>query len=199
MPDIISVVGGGWSFRDVATRPLPGLVIGVNDSAVHLDRCDIALTMDRLWAEYRAGELQRRGLRSFVRRSAMKNLSPWPNLTVFDCDNESTEMSDVAGILNGTNSGMCALNLAYQLRPKRIFLFGFDMSRGPAGEPYWFANYPWAPAGATPNGRYAAWAKQFHPVAEACRRVGIEVLNVSPLSAVEAFRRIAPAEMEAYA
>lgn len=199
MPDSISVVGGGWSFREILSRPLPGLVIGVNDGAIHLDHCDIALTMDRLWAEYRADELQRRNLRCFIRRSAMKNLQVWPGLTVFDCDHQSTVMSEADGVLNGTNSGMCALNLAYQLRPKRIFLFGFDMSRGPAGEPYWFASYPWAPAGATPNGRYAAWAKQFDPAAKACRRAGIEVLNVSPLSTVDAFRRIAPVDLEAYA
>jgi hypothetical protein len=30
---------------------------------------------------------------------------------------------------------LCGFNLAYQMRPKQILLFGFDMKRGPAGEP----------------------------------------------------------------
>jgi hypothetical protein len=62
--------------------------------------------------------------------------------------------TDQVGVLNGTNSGLCGFNLAYQMRPKQILLFGFDMKRGPNGEAHWFPDYPWAkPGGATTSGQ----------------------------------------------
>ena len=193
----ITIVGGGWSVRQINLSRLPGLVIGVNDSAIVLPRCDIAISMDRIWIENRAEILRSRKMRTFIRRSTLKNVEPWPEMTAFECDHTSTVMADQPGKLNGTNSGMCGLNLAYQLRPSRIFLCGFDMSRGPLGEPYHYPAYAWAsPAGATSDGKYAAWARQFGPAAAACQAAGIEVFNVSPTSAVDAFRRITPAEME---
>jgi hypothetical protein len=199
MRDSVTVVGGGWSARAAVGYPLPGTIIGVNDSAIRLRRCDIALSMDRLWTEYRAEDLRARKMPAFIRRSAMKNVEAWPALKIFECGNELTVMSEHDGVLNGTNSGLCALNLAYQMRPSRIFLLGFDMSRGPNGEPYWYPPYPWSPGGATSPAKYAVWAAQFEPAAAACRAAGIDVFNVSAISAIDTFRRISPEQMSAMA
>lgn len=196
MPDDITIVAGGWSVRDIDVSRLPGLVIGVNDSALLLPRCDIALSMDRLWSEARAPALRAQKRRTHLRRSAVKNVEPWPELTVFECDYTTGAMSATSGILNGGNSGICALNLAYQMRPKRVFLCGFDMSRGPNGEPYWYPPYAWAPGGATSDQRYAEWAPQFVPAALAFAQARIEVLNVSPSRAIRIFKRITPKQLE---
>jgi len=61
-------------------------------------------------------------------------------MMLFKCDNETDVLSNVPGILNGRSSGHCALNLAYQMHPKRIFLFGYDYT----GKPYWYGAYPWS-------------------------------------------------------
>jgi hypothetical protein len=150
--------------------------------------------MDRLWTEYRWPELVKRGMPAWIRRAALQNIKEsWPWLHRFECDHTSVELSETCGVLNGPNSGFCALNLAYQMRPRRIYLVGFDMVRGPKGEVYWFKPYPWAkPGGATSNGTYAEWSHQFGGAAKKCKAAGIEVFNVSRASAIDAFTRLCP-------
>lgn len=197
---IITIVAGGWSVRDISLERLCGQIIGVNDAACNLPAVDVVVSMDRLWAEHRWSWLCRRAASSWLRRSAVQNLNVeqetkagW--LHVFDCDHESTQFSGMPGRLHGTNSGLCALNLAYQLRPSRVYLLGFDMCRDPRGRASWYAPYSWAQAsGATSNGKYAVWAKQFGFAAILFERIGCEVWNVSPGSAVTAFPKMSPRE-----
>jgi hypothetical protein len=186
--ETVCVIGGGWSVRGVDLAALPGILIGVNDSAIHA-RVDIAVSMDRLWAEHRFVELRERRRLTYLRRSAVQNLDTrWPWLHVFDNDHESVELSEDLARLNGTNSGVCAINLAFQLRPKRIVLFGFDMNRSKHGAAHWYPAYPWTTAaGATSSGKYNAWAAQFDRIAAQCKAAGIEVVNASPTSAIKSF------------
>lgn len=194
--EIVSILGGGWSAIFVDRDQLPGQVIGVNDSAV-LARCHAAVSMDRLWTEHRWPDLMGIGRKAFIRDAALKCITDRPAwLRVFACDYRSTVFSETPAILNGTNSGFCAMNVAYLMRPKRIFLFGFDMNRSMNNNPYWFQPYPWAPVGATKPAKYSEWAGQFEKAAELFKAAGTEVLNVSTTSAITAFRKISPKEYE---
>lgn len=197
---IITVVGGGWSVRDVALEHICGQIIGVNDAAYCLPSVDIVVSMDRLWTEHRWRWLCKRAAQTWLRRSAIQNLDTHQEvaagwLHIFECDHESTEFSSVDGRLNGTNSGMCSLNLAWQMRPACIYLLGFDMCRDAKGRASWHPPYSWTQAsGATSNGKYAVWAKQFEDAALRFDSIGCEVWNVSPASAITAFRKMTPAE-----
>jgi hypothetical protein len=200
MTETLSILGGGWSAGLIDLKRLPGTVIAVNDSAVFAPKVDIAITMDRLWAENRYGWLETNHAprKFYVRRSARKNLPEqlpdWVH--VFENDNKSIEFSEVDHTLNGTNSGFCALNLAYLLAADRVVLFGFDMNRSAFGTPYWFPDYPWAkPGGATTSGKYKAWAAQFLYAAQAFKDAGIEVLNASLTSAIDDFQKVDPAKV----
>lgn len=194
--DTVSVVAGGWSVGKVDRERIPGLIIGVNDAAVHLPHCDIAVSMDRLWTEYRWAQIL--GRLAWIRRSAIKNRHDrWDGLTIFECDHTSAVFTEEQDRLNGTNSGLCGLNLAYRMKPRRIVLWGFDMRRAEDGRSYWFDPYPWAPQGATKPGKYQEWAGQFHQAAETCKAAGIEVLNASPQSAIRVFRKVDPSEVYA--
>lgn len=147
--------------------------------------------MDRLWAEHRwqryftkrAGDL-------WIRRGADKALPDHARRRQFECDNESLEMSDEPGVLNGTNSGMCALNHVFKLRPQRVYLFGFDMQRGPNQEPYWHKPYEWRPEGATKPRKYRDWAPQFESIAHQFLEHGIAVKQVNNRSKIRAFEQI---------
>lgn len=197
---IITVVAGGWSVRDISIQHLCGQIIAVNDAAVHLPVVDIVVSMDRLWTEHRWRWLCRRAGETWLRRSAVQNLdiqhevaAGW--LHVFECQHESHEFASAHGHLNGTNSGLCALNLAWQLRPARVYLLGFDMCRSKAGRTSWHPPYSWAqPNGATSNGKYATWAGQFDDAALRFQSIGCDVWNVSPASAITAFPKMTPAE-----
>jgi hypothetical protein len=191
--DIVSVVGGGWSVSQVDLSRIPGTIIAINDAAIHLPRFDFAVSMDRLWSEYRFERLRAIARPCRIRRAALQNIKgQWPWLQSFECDHSSARFSDQPGVLNGTNSGLCGFNLAWQLRPRQILLFGFDMKRGPAGEAYWYPPYPWSPKGATKDGKYAEWARQFERAARSCATAGIEVKIVGD-SAVDVFPKLAAA------
>lgn len=188
---MVTVLAGGWSARDHLDN-LEGYVIGVNDAAL-LAPCHAAVSMDRLWTEHRWTQLSvRMGVEAWIRKAALKNVGRRPAwLTPFDCDHASTEFAEQAGVLNGTHSGFCALNLAYQLRPARVILVGFDMGKGPQGQAHWYPDYPWAkPGGGTGAGRFAEWAGQFEGAAARFKAAGIAV-EVRGATAIPAFRELA--------
>jgi hypothetical protein len=87
------------------------------------------------------------------------------------------------------------LNLAWQMQPSCVYLLGFDMCRDAKGRASWHPPYPWtAPTGATSNGKYRTWAKQFEQAARRFRSIGCDVWNVSPASAITAFPKMTAAE-----
>lgn len=198
MIDTITVIGGGWSAGTLAKPPVGiGHVIGVNDAFLRA-RCDIGVTMDRLWMENRWLDVKARigaAPRSFwARQAALKNVTERPAwLVPFGCDHFATAPSFEAGMLNGTSSGMCAINLALAgaidggLR--RIVLIGFDMNRSPDGRAYWFGSgYPWAKdGGATTGGKYKAWSSGFGQLAAEAKRRRIEIINTSLTSDIPNF------------
>lgn len=206
----VTIIGAGWSVRNVDLSKLAGVVIAVNDSAIYAPRWDFAVSMDRLWTEHRFDQLEAIIARDraadrqllprrevWIRRSALQNLKHSAQLRwvrSFECDHESSEFTVSRDCLNGTNSGACALNLAWRMSPTRVFLLGFDMNRDAADVPYWYPPYPWSkPLGSTSDGKYKAWAAQFEAAARAFRQIGCEVFNVSPSSAIASFPKITPA------
>lgn len=194
----ITIVAGGWSASQFDLGKLPGTVIGVNDAGLLVPHVAIILSMDRLWAENRMDQL--RGLRkpTWLRRSTLKNIDligcPW--VTPFENDHQSTTLCDLPGTLNGTHSGFCALNLAYQLKPCDLYLVGFDMARGPKGEAHWFPPYPWS-ASSTGAARLAVWSNQFQGAALQLKAAGIRTFIATIGFAHLPFPRIGRKALEA--
>lgn len=199
----VSVIAGGWSFSMVPHELVPGHIISVNDSAYHLRRNPHEIvSMDRLWTEHRWEWLRQRRITTHLRRACLKNIKTmiaretvW--LNIFDCDHESVRFADdqygpatfsmYPNRLNGTNSGTCALNRAWLLRPKNLFLFGFDMQPGPNGEHHWHPPYPWADEWKTTSKKFTTWAREFDYIAEQFTAAGTQVWNVSDRSQIGVF------------
>lgn len=211
----ITIVAGGWSVRNLELDRLAGVVIAVNDAAIHLPTWQHAVSMDRLWFESRAQAVWLKSMEDspfgeiWIRTNAAQNFPAakleQPNLTLFKCNHETDEFSPElygpggAGAgpayLNGRSSGACALNLAWHLKPLRLFLLGFDMNRGPDGSAYWYKPYPWStPQGGSSQKKYQTWAAGLELARAAFDEIGTLVYNVSPTSAVQAFQKITPAE-----
>jgi len=189
---IVSVIAGGWSLRGLQLHNAPGHVIGVNEVGVLLD-VDSIVSMDRLWTENRWDQLCRLRKQTWLRRNCLINISDRPDwLNIYE-NQRITEMSELG--LNGTNSGMVAINLAWIMKPKKIYLFGFDMCRSPGGEAYWYKPYPWSPKGGTKAGKYAEWAGEFADAANKFSASGIEVINASLVSKLRVFPQQDPAEI----
>lgn len=83
----------------------------------------------------------------------------------------------------GGNSGFQALNLAIQFGARRIILLGYDMR----GSGHWHGPHK---TGTDPNNRSAAnWRRIFAESAPKIARLGVEVINATPRSALTCFAR----------
>lgn len=191
------ILASGPSVKKYPLRDLEkkGTLVALNGAALYV-KPDIAITMDRLVAEYCVPMWITQNVpRILLRKGITQNFTPEQmdrcGFFTHDGDNP-TYMTPVSGCLNGSNSGTCALNLAYQFAPKRVFLLGFDMQRGekPASVPYWHPPYPWNTAGAAKNGKLAEWAHEFEAIKKQFDAKGIEVFNVNHRSVIEAFPQI---------
>ena len=158
MEDII-ILGGGESVKYFDFKNIDKLgcyVIGVNDACLYAP-VDCIVTMDRLLMENRFAEFKKQNKPTYLRYSAYKNNlggQVFPGLRLFACDNETDHFGVEGTTLNGRNSGYCALNLAYTLQPRNLYLLGFDMKGG-----YWYPEYPWAKP--KTGNRSMEWVKAF--------------------------------------
>lgn len=179
--DKVCIIGGGYSAAkyNVDSRRLPGYVIGVNDAAIY-GSVSACCSMDRLWMEARWQRLLDRPLPTWTRMATLKQKYQWPTpewMTIVNCDYKSAVMSDEPGTLNGTNSGLFAVNLAYQLHPGVLELYGLDGSLGPHGEKHWYRDYSWrkpTDKGTAPS-TYNKWERDLSNAIKQCRAAGIDV------------------------
>lgn len=189
---IVSVVACGPSALRCGAARAPGYVIAVNDAYAHI-RHDAVLSMDGRWTTNRVPEMTDGDGPIYLRRSAFNKLGklhvPTETLQrvrVFDCDWESAVFGHSVSHLNGANSGYCALNLAYVMRPDIVYLFGFDHK----GE-HFHRESDWVQRGegcANSPRKFSAWADMCYTAREQFDAAGIAVINTNADSAVRAFK-----------
>lgn len=183
-PNNIIVLAGGLSVKsyDLTDLEKRGKVIGVNDSFLKFKGCFTGITMDRVWMEARVEQVLAIDKPFLVRHAAVKyigdKISNSGNIRLFDCD-ESPDLSDHPEKLNGTSSGMCALNLAEQLYPDTVYLLGFDM-KGDRWYEYDFKN--WEPKG----NKFKGWIKDFGHISKKYKNI----VNVNHDSDLKCFPTI---------
>jgi hypothetical protein len=194
---VVSVIASGPSAAACEAENAPGYRIGVNDMFRHV-RVDAVLSMDGLWAFNRLPVYFAKPTASVqvhVRRSAFKYFpdkrDAFPHINVFDCDNKSDVMSPDRRVLNGRHSGQCALNLAFTMKPRTVFLYGFDLTDP---EQHAHPDYEWKGQGNTNSvGKFREWADGFDASAVYFRAAGIQVFNTNRRSGIRAFPYWTPA------
>ncbi|MGE3932362.1 MAG: hypothetical protein AB7F67_03880 [Rhodospirillaceae bacterium] len=88
------------------------------------------------------------------------------------------------GVFHGRNSGYQAIHLAVHAGARRILLAGYDMRPAPDGRANWHRNHE---TPANPGAYDAVMLPSFPFLAAACAARGVEVINVTPGSALTAF------------
>jgi len=91
------------------------------------------------------------------------------------------------------NSGAAAINLAHQFGAKRIYLLGFDMKLGEDGNQWWHRHYSAHKPGKRRNPKklpFHRHLKSFPMIANDAKRLGLEIINVSPDSEIPDFKRV---------
>lgn len=175
------IVGGGPSLKGFDWDRLDGRrVIAVNRAFAVLPRAEIVYFTDgRIWEVYRANILDHRG--KLVTGAAKKHV-----------DHPRVENYRLTGLLgldrtpghlrHGNNSGHAALNLAYHLSARRIYLLGFDMIYTD-GASHWHEGYPWLHRERV----FDKMTPHFGAIAAELAAEGIHVWNANPDSNLAAF------------
>lgn len=174
--ETIIVLAGGKSAEkhDLKNLKNYGYVIGVNDACIHVP-VDCGISMDRTWFENRWKSIKSLKIPFYIRAEATINTKQaWSLLNVYECDRLSTWMTDEKGFLNGLNSGFCALNLAFQMKPQKIWALGFDCAR----TGYWYPPYEWQlapqPRGITSDWAFDKWQHGLENIKTQFKDAGIE-------------------------
>lgn len=199
--DNIIIVCTGPSLKDFDFNLLrdKGYIIAVNDAGNYVPFADAWFTLDpwgltgkQLPSKEFTGQLisavpEDYGL--IDARSAPHRVRINPNVsylhripfhTYYDVktnDYLTWGLNEDTGSINTGNSGYGALNLAYHMRPKRIYLFGCDATRG-----YFFDE-----AKATRSLNHLPLI--FRSTLPQLEKAGIEVINASPLSKIDCFKK----------
>lgn len=187
--NIAFLLGGGRSVNDLeidfdVLRGF-GPLWGVNEAAFNRD-CDAFFTIDRVWTWEVIPVLNK--LKCPV-HYASKSWQKWPVMPPNAVKWErvlglpSLIMPKVAtGHQAAASSGLSAINALAQLGHNRIYLFGYDMHL--SNYDYWFSDKK------HPKDNIPAVLENFRYHAPFYQQHNIEVLNVNPTSAIDAFPRI---------
>jgi len=92
------------------------------------------------------------------------------------------------------NSGCAAISMAYNMGAKRIFLLGFDMKLDDKNSQHWHSLYKKTLTTKNPVGRknlpFSRHLTAFSFIAQDMKRLGIEIYNVCPESAIKELPKV---------
>lgn len=91
---------------------------------------------------------------------------------------------DPGGLATGANGGYQAVNIAVLAGASRIVLLGYDCKDAKDGRAHWFGDHP--EKHVRPH---ATWLTRWRTVAPIAKRLGVEIINCSPESAIDCFTR----------
>ena len=96
-----------------------------------------------------------------------------------------------------SNSGAAAINFAYHLGVKKIYLLGFDMTVGPTKMEHWHVHYSTAKGGPRDPRKlpFHRHLLGFPRIAKDAKKLGVEIINVSPNSAITSFKKVSLKEV----
>lgn len=178
----VFILGGGPSLRGFDFSLLAGLrTIAVNQAALHVVEQDMLYFTDANWYEGNA-ELCRtwRGI-AFTGSRAAKRMCPSLRRVLFNPGNTF----EPGLVRQGRSSGHNATALAVTLGARLIVLLGFDM-RTEGSRSHFHDKYR--------NNDGAMYAREFIPSFDGwdrgARALGVTILNATPGSALEEFRKV---------
>jgi hypothetical protein len=187
----IACLGGGPSLTQDDVDHVRGRadgVIAINDTFRLAPWADVLYACDAKWWywHWKKGAGQFAGLKFAlapqpevrgVKTRFNEAFRPYRGVTVLRNTGDSGLELDPTALRAGRNSGYQAINLAVHLGAKRVILLGYDMRGG-----HWHQGHP---DGSRPP--FNICLRRFETLVEPLRKIGVEVLNCTPRSALTAF------------
>jgi hypothetical protein len=154
-------------------------VIVVNTTYKRAPWADALVASDVRWWQWHKGAPDFQGLKYATSKHVR-----WPKVQNLRNTGPKGLELDPTGLRHGINSGYRAINLAFHFGATRIILLGYDMKRGddPKRLEHWHGDHP-VPS----RSQYPSFIKYFHSLVEPLREHGVEVINCTPGSALDAF------------
>lgn len=189
----VVVIGGGPSLTREQVEYTRGRarVIAIKEAARLAPWADAFYCGDGPWMAAHRDEVQSfRGTVNAIEQEPGRHkleavLSFRPDLKIFRNDGTEGLCEDPAGLRTGCNSGYQAVNLAFHMLARRIVLLGYDLKAGANGRMHWFhRQFEHQPSA------YLSWAPLFRTLVDPLTRHGVEVVNATPGSALDAFPRV---------
>lgn len=110
----------------------------------------------------------------------------FPEVRLLGFDDAPGLSTDPTVLHIGGNSGYQAVNLAVLGGANRILLAGYDMKMGPGGKRHWHGDHP-AALSQFHAASLERWRAAFPSMLPDLQRLGVEVINCTPGSAIECF------------
>lgn len=193
--ECVAIIASGPSASKDAVQILRDRihVIAINESWRLAPWADVLYGCDAEWWKLRAGVpeftgLKIRGMPSPASAEMVRDENAcrkYPDLFRVDVETNSEDILSQPGRLGaGGNSGFQAVNLAVQFGATAILLIGFDM-RGS----HWHGRHP-QPLRNPDESSFPRWRKVLDGAAGKLRSLGVDVVNASPVSALNAYPKM---------
>lgn len=189
------LIGGGPSLRGFDLARLNGeTIVAVNDAINSLPNSAALFSIDYKWIQNRKTEIEAFAGERYLAVAEDYQFENAPQATYLLRVRERTGLSENAGriYMGGGNSGFGAFNVAFLMGFKRIVLLGYDFR---AANQHWYESYSWNAGNNGNSQMYLKWAQQFAYALPQLRRHSVEVLNASPNSAIDCFKKISLNEL----
>jgi hypothetical protein len=169
-----------------------GAVIAINDAHLLAPWADVLYSSDRYWWKYHRAVPSFSGLRATIeyspKRFAADLVKIAPEMFFLRNTGHHGVETDPTGLRTcGQNSGGAAVNLAVHLGARRIVLLGYDCGV-PGSKRHFFGNHPPALSNVSP---YPTWRAAYQTMRPEMDALGIDVINCSRSTAINAFRTAA--------
>lgn len=183
---VILASGPSLTLEDVDLVRGKARVIAINDTHRLAPWADVLYGSDRTWWPRHQGVPSFAGLK-FGIGSKVGFDNPfrlYPDIRVLKNTGYVGLELDPRGLRSGENSGYAAINLAVHFGVARILLLGYDMATR-HGEVHFFGKHEGMnnPTDAV----LAGFRRRFPSLVDPLREIGVEVLNCTPGSSLDAF------------
>jgi len=179
----IFLIGGGPSLKDFDFSRLKGkFTIGVNKCYEKIIP-DLLYFSDSCFYDWYKPEID--ALK--CEKASIANTLKQPfNIIKLGCTGETGLEMRFGNVRHGSNSGHAALNVTYHLRPKQVFLLGFDMKQED-NNTHWHSGYQDKKRSSGPLFSANKWIENFKTVSVHYRNVNFKIWNCNPESNLYCF------------
>jgi hypothetical protein len=193
--ETIAIVASGPTAKTAGVEQLQGKVrvIAINESWELCPWADVLYGCDGRWWNWRGGVPKFHGLKIWADPAGYDHLyKDIKKVTIANVKCNDILFDEPGLIGAGGNSGFQALNLAVQFGAKRILLIGYDM-RIDFGEHWHVRHYP-PLSNPHVNDNLPRWREALDGTADCLAKLGIQVINCSPVSLLKAYPKMSISE-----